>query len=97
MNKVLTLMLVGSMAIFGAYDYTGSTTGSVTIVGGIIKAQNTEFSKKYKRKDCPVCKGQGWYISGDKITKVDCGYCEPDKKADTLQKSGTCKTIIQKN
>jgi hypothetical protein len=23
-----------------------------------------------------VCKGKGWYISGDGIKKVDCGYCE---------------------
>ena len=65
--------------MFGSYGYDGSTTSVVTMAGGIIKAQNVEVVKKYKRKDCPVCKGTGYYISGDGIKKVDCGYCTPDK------------------
>ena len=40
----------------------------------------TKQVEKYKRKDCPVCKGKGWYISGDGIAKVDCGYCEEEPK-----------------
>ena len=92
MYKFYATVLIASL-VFGSYGYNGSTTSAVTLVGGIIKAQNTETSHKYKRKDCPVCKGTGYYISGDKITKVECGYCEPDKK---LELSGTCKTIIQK-
>jgi hypothetical protein len=43
-------------------------------------------SVKYKRKDCPVCKGKGKYLSGDGISWVDCGYCEAEgKTAEQLQ------------
>jgi hypothetical protein len=100
MNKLLAFTLIGSLLVFGDYGYKGSTTSVVTVVGGIIKAQNTEVSDKYKRKDCPVCKGKGWYISGDDITKVNCGYCEPDKqqpKTATPQQScdeNGCKTKV---
>lgn len=96
MNKTIAILLIGSIFSFGAYKYNGSTTGAVNLVGGVIKAQNTETSKKYKRKDCPVCKGAGWYISGDKITKVDCGYCEAEKGSMQTQKSGTCQTTTRK-
>ena len=78
MNKILIPFLAFSV-LFGSYRYDGSTTSVVTMAGGIIKAQNVEVIKKYKRKDCPVCKGTGYYISGDGIKKVDCGYCIPDK------------------
>lgn len=78
MSKYFCAILIGSV-IFSALKYDGSTTASVTIAGGIISAQHLNVEKKYKRKDCPVCKGSGWYISGDKITKVPCGYCEPEK------------------
>ena len=78
MNKLICSILIGSV-LFSSYDYNGSTTASVVLSGAIIKAQHTNIEKKYKRKDCPVCKGTGWYISGDKITKVNCGYCEPEK------------------
>lgn len=74
--NILILCLI-SLQTFNIYAYDGLTKASVTIAGGIIKAQHTENNKKYKRKDCPVCKGKGWYISGDDITKVPCGYCEP--------------------
>lgn len=58
--------------------YVGNTTASVTIAGGIIKAKNiNESEKKHKREKCPICKGKGWYISGDGIKKIDCSYCEP--------------------
>lgn len=78
MNKILLPILAVAM-IFGSYGYHGSTTSAVTLVGGIVKAQHIDSVKKYRRKDCPVCKGTGYYISGDKITKVNCGYCIPDK------------------
>ena len=78
MNKILTILLLGSI-VAGAIKYNGSTTASVVLAGGIIKAQTVHVDKKYKRKDCPVCHGTGWYISGDKISKVECGYCETDK------------------
>jgi hypothetical protein len=82
MNKSMVVLL--SFAIlYSAYGYNGSTTAVVTLVGGIIKSHQIENTKKYKRKDCPVCKGKGWYMSGDDITKVPCGYCEPNNSGDT--------------
>ena len=77
--KAINLLLISSILLFGSYGYNGSTTSAVTLVGGIIKSQSVEVNKKYKRKDCPICEGKGWYISGDGIKKVDCGYCEPEK------------------
>ena len=80
MNKGIVLLLIGSSLLFGSYGYNGSTTAAITAIGGIIKAQHVNVEKKYKRKDCPVCKGKGFYISGDGISKVDCGYCEPEQQ-----------------
>jgi hypothetical protein len=77
MNKFLGFLLISTI-LFGASPYKGSTTAAVTIAGGIIKAKNVENVKKYKRQDCPVCRGKGKYLSGDGIKWVDCGYCEPD-------------------
>lgn len=85
MHKLFTLILIGSILGFSEYRYSGSTVSAVTLAGGIIKAQNSSVEKKYKRKDCPVCKGNGWYISGDKITKVNCGYCEPENSSSNMQ------------
>lgn len=95
-NKLLCSLLIGS-ALVAQYSakYDGSTLAAVNLAGGIIKATHVETVKKYKRSECPVCKGKGWYISGDKITEVPCGYCEPDKKTEqppALQKPKT--TII---
>lgn len=79
MNKLITILLLGSViGTFSDYGYNGSTTASVTIVGGVIKAKHIDNVKKYKRKNCPICKGKGWYLSGDQIEKVPCGYCEPE-------------------
>lgn len=79
MNKIVISLLLGSI-IFASNGYYGSTTGPVIIAGGIIKAKSApETTKKYKRKDCPVCKGTGWYLSGDKIKKIECSYCEEEK------------------
>lgn len=64
--------------LFTQSHYYGSTTAPVTLAGGIIKAKHSQENvEKYKRKDCPVCKGKGWYMSGDGILKIDCTYCEP--------------------
>lgn len=79
MNHSLIPLLVISL-LFGVSKYDGSTKASVVLSGGIIAANKTVDTKKYKRKDCPVCKGKGWYISGDGISKVNCGYCEPDSQ-----------------
>lgn len=92
--KTINIVLLCSILIFANQKYYGSSTAPVVISGAIIKAQHEEqIDKKYKRSECPVCKGKGWYISGDKIQKVECGYCEPDK--DDGAKPQT-KTIIHR-
>lgn len=79
MNKTIICLLGVSLLWFGG-SYYGSTTAPVTLAGAIIKSKHTdEVSVKYKRKDCPVCKGKGWYMSGDGIKKIECNYCEPEK------------------
>lgn len=80
MSKLICCLLLSLSLLIGSdYGYNGSTTAAVTLAGGIIKAKTIDTVKKYNRKDCPVCKGKGWYISGDGIKKVDCGYCEEEK------------------
>lgn len=76
LNKLICCSLLATIMVLGNVTY--STKAVVTIVGGVIKSQSVLVVEKYKRKDCPVCKGKGWYISGDGIEKVDCGYCEPE-------------------
>lgn len=82
MSKFLFATIITLPILFG-YQTTSnvntknySTTSVVTIVGGTILAQHTETVEKYKRKDCPVCEGKGWYMSGDGIKKIECQYCE---------------------
>lgn len=77
MIKLIISTLLISTLVFASSKYDGSTTAGIVLAGGIIKAKHIDNVKKYKRKDCPVCKGKGWYISGDDIKKVECGYCEP--------------------
>ncbi len=80
MNKLFCAILIGSVLVASNYGYNGGTTAAVTLVGGIIKAKHVDQDKKYPRKNCPVCKGTGKYLSGDGIKMVDCGYCEPETK-----------------
>lgn len=77
MIKIVPIFLV-TLLSFGVFFNTRpiSTTAAVVIAGAHIKARDIPINHKYNRKDCPVCKGKGWYISGDDITKVNCGYCE---------------------
>lgn len=79
MRTFIYIALLAS--VFGNIAHQYSTTSVVTLIGSKIKteAQNN-IEKKYPRKDCPVCKGKGWYMSGDDISKIDCQYCEPEKK-----------------
>lgn len=81
MNKLILLCLLASAIASVDYKYNGSSCAAVTLVGGIIKTQHIDKEKKYPRKQCPVCKGSGKYLSGDGIKMVDCGYCEPEKTA----------------
>lgn len=79
MNKTIICLLGVSLLWFGG-SYYGSTTAPVTLAGAIIKSKHSdETTVKYKRKDCPVCKGKGWYMSGDGIKKIECNYCETEK------------------
>lgn len=79
MNKIIFGFFAISLFFFES-GYYGSTTAPVVIAGGIIKSKHIiETDKKYKRKDCPICKGKGWYMSGDGIKKIECNYCEPEK------------------
>jgi len=79
-NKVVCVLLAFSIVAASNYGYNGSTTAAVTIAGAIVKAKHIDKEKKYPRKNCPVCKGTGKYLSGDGIKMVDCGYCEPETK-----------------
>ena len=82
-SKFLGYILIAGIFVttFTDNKYYGSTTAAVTLSGAVIKAKHLDNnSKKYKRKDCPVCKGKGWYMSGDGILKIDCTYCEPESK-----------------
>lgn len=89
--KTIASLVLFAVAL-NSINYTDiSTTAGVCLVGGAIKSESNVVVEKYKRKDCPVCKGKGWYISGDGIAKVDCGYCEPD---DPKEKPNSCKTDI---
>lgn len=91
MNKlILPLLFIG--LFFGSNAYQGGSTAPVILAGSIVKNIGNEPTKKYPRKNCPVCKGTGKYLSGDGIKMVDCGYCIPDNKSDVnINKSPHCK------
>jgi hypothetical protein len=101
MNKAIGLFLVASIFLSSDYGYHGSTTGVVTLVGSVIKTSHIDKEKKYPRKECPVCKGTGKYLSGDGIKMVDCGYCEPENKESEVTHPPAilkpdCKTKVHK-
>jgi hypothetical protein len=76
-SKILIATVLGGTMLFASVSKY-STTSVVTLIGAKIAAsQKIDVTKKYKRKDCPVCKGKGWYLSGDGIAKINCQYCEP--------------------
>lgn len=37
-------------------------------------------AKKYRRSECPECKGKGYIMSGDGLFKQNCPYCVPDSE-----------------
>lgn len=75
MNKLVIATMLSVPLLFGVVKPISSTS-VVTLVGAHMKARDFPINMKYKRKECPVCKGTGKYISGDGIKEVDCGYCE---------------------
>lgn len=77
MSKIFITLLLFSSIFYGVTTTSYTTTAVVTLAGAIIKTSNNNVVEKYKRKDCPVCKGKGWYLSGDGIAKINCQYCEP--------------------
>ena len=98
MNKAILLLLAFTVA-YTSNSYDGGTLAPVIISGSIVKHLGAEISKKYKRKECPVCKGTGKYLSGDGIKMTDCGYCEPESKSEpvvehpnvTIKADNSCK------
>lgn len=94
----LTIFFLSMALLLGSTNtntITSKTTAAVVLAGGIIKSKSSiVINKKYQRKDCPVCKGKGWYMSGDGIKKIECTYCEPD--ANLNCSSNQCKTVIIK-
>lgn len=90
MNKLIVGIILCSM-VMGAGKYYGSSTAIVTLVGGTIRAKQIDLTQKYKRKDCPICEGQGWYWSGDGIEKIKCKYCEPEAESKPFN-SGVLKS-----
>jgi hypothetical protein len=97
-NKVVCVLLAFSIVAASNYGYNGSTTAAVTIAGAIVKAKHIDKEKKYPRKNCPVCKGTGKYLSGDGIKMVDCGYCEPEIKDSEIKETPQPEnTQIQNN
>ena len=82
MNNISIILLLTAPLFFvePREKYNGSSTAPVILAGSIVKNFGNEPVKKYSRKNCPVCKGTGKYLSGDQIKTVDCGYCEIDKK-----------------
>lgn len=77
------------LAVMGAItlgEFHPSSTSAVSLIGGVIKARHSVSEEtKYPRNECPVCEGKGWYISGDGIEKVECGYCEEKSKQEPVE------------
>lgn len=95
-NKVIAALLILSLSSAYAGEYKGSTLAPTIVVAAKIQAGHipSQF-KKFKRKDCPVCKGTGKYLSGDKINWSECGYCLPDPKETSYEEAAkqTVNTI----
>jgi hypothetical protein len=96
-KSILGILLLSSIFVYTSNNYTGGSLAPVIVAGSVVKHHGAEIVKKYKRKDCPVCKGSGKYLSGDGISMVDCGYCEPDTgitHPPVILSSDKCETKI---
>lgn len=82
-NKISFILLICLFVLIPGCNkttaYKEKSTAVVTLVGAYIKCKDSPIIQKYERKNCPVCKGTGKYLSGDGIKMVDCGYCEETK------------------
>jgi hypothetical protein len=58
-NKILLIFFIITSINNLSLAYDGATLAPTIIAGSIIKNHGIEISKKYPRKDCPVCKGLG--------------------------------------
>lgn len=78
MYKILicTTALTVGLFSFSSPIKQEAITASVALSGAVIKYPLLEKTEKHKREDCPVCKGKGWYLSGDGLAKIQCQYCE---------------------
>jgi len=79
MEKKVILSCI--LLLCSSYCYAQSSLSCVVLAGAKIKASTVVDTKKPKRKDCTVCKGKGWYMSGDGIKRIECNYCEDTKGA----------------
>lgn len=93
MNKLPIILLALAISANIQLDKV-STLSGVCLTAGVLLSRDNPIEEKYKREDCPVCKGKGWYISGDGIEKVECGYCEPEDKKEEPEEDPDCKTEI---
>jgi hypothetical protein len=85
MKILSSVLILGVMTSVVAESFKPVPTSAVSLIGGAIRARHAiSEDAKHERKDCPVCKGKGWYISGDKISRVDCGYCEERSRDEVI-------------
>ena len=92
MKIVSSLFVLAVMGGIVLGEFQPSSISTVSLIGGVIKARHdVSEDTKYPRNECSVCKGKGWYISGDGIEKVECGYCEPAKENPLEKVSGKDK------
>jgi hypothetical protein len=95
--KSIIVLLLSTFMLSSVSAQTLNTKAAVTLIGGVIRSKySDQTDKKYKRKDCPVCKGKGWYMSGDGIKKIECLYCEPESKSSNDCSDDKCNTFIKK-
>ncbi len=56
-----------------------SVIANVIVKYSIENPSDGVVDTKYKRSECPECKGTGKLGTGDGLGGKECGYCEPDK------------------
>lgn len=88
MRKIYTILL-SALFLVGCnktiekqyiHDFYTTEVAAVIVHEGIINpGKETTVTTKYKRADCPECKGTGIIVSGDGIHKQTCPYCEVPK------------------